>query len=232
MILTVIIPVYNEKKTILKIIKKINKIKISKEIIIIDDCSKDGSRELIKKINRKNIKKIFHSRNQGKGAAIISAKKSQFIRGDIVIIQDADLEYYPEDYKKLIKPIINKKFKVVYGSRVLNKKRYFSKDFSSIFRIFANHVLTIFSNFINKQNLTDAHTCYKVFDKKVFKKINLSEKGFAFCPEITTKLSNNKIIIKEIPIKYKGRNFSEGKKIKFYDGVEAIQTILKYKFLK
>jgi glycosyltransferase involved in cell wall biosynthesis len=230
--LSIIIPVYNEKKTILKIIKKINKIKISKEIIIIDDCSKDGSREIIKKINQKNIKKIFHSKNLGKGAAIISAKKSHFICGDIVIIQDADLEYYPEDYKKLIKPIINEKFKVVYGSRVLNKKRYFSKNFSSIFRIFANHILTIFSNFINNQNLTDAHTCYKVFDKFIFKKISLSEKGFAFCPEITTKLSNKNILIKEIPIRYKGRNFTEGKKIKFSDGLDALFTIIKYKLIK
>ncbi len=227
-----IIPVYNEKKTIIKILRRINKINIFKEIIIIDDFSDDGSREIIKRIKQKNIKKIFHNANFGKGAAIKSAKKNKFITGDIVIIQDADLEYFPEDYKKLIKPITSKKFKVVYGSRVLNKKRYSLKNFSSTFRIFANHVLTMFSNIINQQNLTDAHTCYKVFDYKTFFRINLEEQGFSFCPEITTKLSNKNILIKEIPIKYKGRNFKEGKKIKFRDGLEALFTIIKYKFIK
>lgn len=230
--LSIIIPVYNEKKTIIKILGRINKIKVSKEIIIIDDCSNDGSREIIKKINQKNVKKIFHKKNMGKGAGIISAKRSKLLSGDIVIIQDADLEYFPEDYKKLIKPIINKEYKVIYGSRVLGKQRYSSKNFSSIFRIFANHILTIFSNVLNQQNLTDAHTCYKVFEYKTFNKIKLIEKGFAFCPEITTKLSNKNIKIKEIPIRYKGRSFEEGKKIKFSDGFEALFTILKYKFTK
>jgi glycosyltransferase involved in cell wall biosynthesis len=229
--LSIIIPVYNEKKTIIKILKRINKVNISKQIIIIDDFSNDGTRKIIQEIKQKNVKKIFHNKNLGKGAAIKSAKKSKLVTGDIIIIQDADLEYFPEDYKKLIRPIVKKNFKVVYGSRVLNKKRYSLKNFSSIFRIFANHVLTIFSNIINQQYLTDAHTCYKVFNYKTFYSINLKENGFSFCPEITTKLSNKKVTIKEIPVRYKGRNFKEGKKIKFSDGIDALLTIIKYKII-
>lgn len=227
--LTVLIPCYNEKKTISKIIKQVKKQKIRKQIIVIDDCSNDGTRLILKKKLKKSIDKlILHKRNYGKGASINSAKK--FIKGDIVIIQDADLEYSPKDYLKLIRPIQNKKISVVYGSRVLGKNRYFSNDFSSIFRIFANHILTIISNFLNNQKLTDAHTCYKVFDSKLFKKISLKEKGFSFCPEVTTKISlmNKKII--EIPISYKGRTYFEGKKINFTDGMIALKTLIKYRF--
>ena len=227
--LTVLIPCYNEKKTISKIIKQVKKQKIRKQIIVIDDCSNDGTRLILKKKLKKSIDKlILHKRNYGKGASLNSAKK--FIKGDIVIIQDADLEYSPKDYLKLIRPIQNKKISVVYGSRVLGKNRYFSNDFSSIFRVFANHVLTIISNFLNNQKLTDAHTCYKVFDSKLFKKISLKEKGFSFCPEVTTKISlmNKKII--EIPISYKGRTYFEGKKINFTDGMIALKTLIKYRF--
>ena len=227
--LTVLIPCFNEKKTISKIIKKVKQQKLKKQIIVIDDCSNDGTRTVLKKKLKKNIDKlILHKRNYGKGASINSAKK--FIKGDIVLIQDADLEYSPNDYKKLIKPIQNKKIKVVYGSRVLGKNRYFSNEFSSIFRVFANHILTIISNFFNNQNLTDAHTCYKVFDSKLFKKIRLKEKGFSFCPEVTTKISlmNEKIL--ELPISYKGRTYLEGKKINFMDGFNALKTLIKYRF--
>ena len=173
---------------------------------------------------------IFHKKNYGKGAAINSGKK--FIKGDIVLIQDADLEYYPEDYSKLIKPIIKKKAKVVYGSRVLGKNRYFNNNFNSIFRVFANHLLTIFSNAINNQKLTDAHTCYKVFKTEIFKKIDLYENGFSFCPEVTTKVANLNEKIIEVPIRYKGRTYQEGKKISFKDGVSALKTLIKYRYFK
>jgi len=228
--LTVLIPCYNEKKTISKIIKKIKLQKIRKQIIVIDDYSTDGTRLILKKKLKKSIDRlILNKKNLGKGASINSAKK--FIKGDIVIIQDADLEYSPKDYPRLIRPIQNKKTNIVYGSRVLGKKkRYYSNEFSSNFRVFANHILTIISNFLNNQKLTDAHTCYKVFKSKLFKKINLEEKGFSFCPEVTTKVSlmNEKII--EIPISYKGRTYSEGKKINFMDGIIALKTLIKYRF--
>ena len=230
--LSIIIPCYNEKNTILKIISKILKIKINKEIIIVDDGSTDGTRNIIEsKIKNKCIKKIYHKKNLGKGAAIKSAKK--LVAGNIVIIQDADLEYFPSDYHNLIKPIKAKKANVVYGSRLLGKKKYKLKDnFYAYYRVLGNQILTILSNILNGQKLTDAHTCYKVFDSKIFKKIKLEETDFAFCPEITTKLSsiNEKII--EVPIKYSGRNYKEGKKITLIDGVIALKTIFYYRFIK
>tara|TARA_B100000131_G_scaffold266390_1_gene264301 strand:+ start:155 stop:841 length:687 start_codon:yes stop_codon:yes gene_type:complete len=227
--ITVIIPCYNEIKTISIIIDKVYKQKLKKQIIVVDDYSTDGTRKILKKKLRKKIDKIIlHNKNYGKGAAINSAKK--FIKGNIIIIQDADLEYSPKDFNKLIKPIMDKKYNVVYGSRVLGKNRYFENEFSSIFRVFANHILTIISNILNNQNLTDAHTCYKVFDAKIFKKIKLEEKGFSFCPEVTTKISLLNEKIKEVPISYKGRGYSEGKKINFKDGFIALKTLLKYRF--
>lgn len=226
--LSIIIPVYNEIKTIKKLIFKVVNQQIKDiQIIVVDDFSTDGTREVIKNDLSQFINKIiYHEKNMGKGAAIRSAQK--FVSGDIVIIQDADLEYDPEDYKKLIDPIINKRTSVVYGSRVLNTKRYNSKNFISLHRIFFNHILTIFSNFINRQNLTDAHTCYKVFDSKIFKNIKLSENDFAFCPEITSKISKLKINIIEIGISYTGRSVEEGKKIGIIDGFRAILVLLKY----
>ena len=226
--LSIIIPVYNEIKTIKKLIFKVVNQQIKDiQIIVVDDFSTDGTREVIKNDLSQFINKIiYHEKNMGKGAAIRSAQK--FVSGDIVIIQDADLEYDPEDYKKLIDPIINKRTSVVYGSRVLNTKRYNSKNFISLHRIFFNHILTIFSNFVNRQNLTDAHTCYKVFDSKIFKNIKLSENDFAFCPEITSKISKLKINIIEIGISYTGRSVEEGKKIGIIDGFRAILVLLKY----
>ena len=230
MLISIIIPCYNEKNTILKILKKVKNQKINKQIIVIDDSSTDGTTNILKKnFKKKGFKLISHKKNLGKGAAIKSAKK--FIKGDIVIIQDADLEYDPKDYRKLILPIIKKKTKVVYGSRVLNKKKYSNRNFSSKFRVFANYILTLISNFINSQKLTDAHTCYKVFDAKLFKKIKLQENDFSFCPEITTKVSNLKEKILEVPIKYKGRSYEKGKKIQFKDGFLALKTLFKYKYL-
>ena len=229
-ILTIIVPAYNEKKSISKIIDQINeRIIYTKQIIVIDDFSNDGTRDVIQ--NLSNIDEIvFHQRNMGKGAAIKSA--IPFIKGNIVAIQDADLEYDPEDLNKLAKEILDQKTNVAYGSRVLNKKRYGNNNFISNFRIFGNHVLTILSNLFNGQQLTDAHTCYKVFKREIFLKLNLKENDFAFCPEVNTKISllNEKIL--ELPISYKGRNVQEGKKIRFKDALKALLTIIKYKYLK
>ena len=226
--LSIIIPVFNEKKTIIKLLNKIKKLKkLKKQIIVVDDGSTDGTRKILKN-NRHLINKlIFHNKNTGKGAAIKTATK--FIRGKIVIIQDADLEYYPIDYYKLLN-YIDKGYQVVYGSRVLGRNRYSSKNFSSFMRIFYNHILTILSNILNNQNLTDAHTCYKMFNSNIFKKIKLYENGFSFCPEITTKIALNEIKIKEVPIKYSGRSYHEGKKITYLDGFKAIKTLFKYRF--
>ena len=231
--LSIIIPVYNEIKTIEKILIKIKKIKkIQKQIIIVDDASNDGTTHLLKKLKKKyKIDKILYNlKNMGKGYSIRRAQK--FVSQKFTIIQDADLEYDPKDYQKILDELNKVKFKVVYGSRVLNKNRYKNNNFTSNLRVFANHLLTIMSNIINTQNLTDAHSCYKAFDSKVFKKIKLKENGFSFCPEITTKISNIGLEITEVDISYKGRTYSEGKKISFKDGIDAVLTLIKYKFFR
>ena len=227
--LTIIIPVFNEKKTLPTLLAKILSIQLSKQIIIVDDKSTDGTPKVISKYKKKIHKIIYHKKNKGKGGAIISAQK--FIKGKYVIIQDADLEYDPKDYLKLLDKIKKNSLDVVYGSRVLKKNKIKNiQNFSHRIRIYGNIFLTHISNLINKQNLTDAHTCYKLFRSKIFKKINLKENGFSFCPEVTTKLSLLKINIKEIPISYNGRTYDEGKKIIAFDGVRAIIALLKYRY--
>ncbi len=231
--ISIIIPLYNEEKTIITLLEKIKNIQWlnNKEVIVVDDFSNDNSLKLVENYKGfNNILILKHDKNLGKGAAIKTAQKH--VTGEIVIIQDADLEYDPNDYITLINPILNENFKVVYGSRVINKKRYKAENFTSIYRIFFNHLLTIFSNIINNQNLTDAHTCYKVFATHVFKKIQLEENRFGFCPEITTKISKLKYQIKEVPISYNGRKYSEGKKIGILDGFDAIKSLIIYKYFK
>ena len=228
--LSIIIPAYNEINTLEVLIDKVLKSSnFKKEIILVDDGSDDGTTNLIKEKIKDKVKKvIYHENNLGKGAAIKSAVNE--ITGDIVIIQDADLEYNPENYINLINPILNKECKVVYGSRVLGRSRFKNENFISSFRVIANLFLTILSNFLNSQNLTDAHTCYKVISADVFKNIKLNENDFSFCPEITTKISKLNIQIKEIPIDYNGRSYKDGKKIGLKDGFLAIKTLFKYKF--
>jgi glycosyltransferase involved in cell wall biosynthesis len=229
--LSVIIPCYNEKKTIKKIIDKIFVQKINLEIILVDDGSDDGTVNVIKnyKIDSR-IKIVFHLKNKGKGAAIKSAAK--FITGDLVLIQDADLEYNPKDYKKILDKFKeDKNVKAVYGSRALNNSNYQGKmTLMRIIRIIANRILTLFSNCINSQHLTDAHTCYKSFRAEIFKKINLKENDFSFCAEVNAKLSRMNVNIKEVPISYNGRTIAEGKKIKLIDFFLAIKTTIKYRF--
>jgi len=230
--LSIIIPCYNEIYSIKKIIKKIENLKINSEIIIIDDGSNDGTNNVIRKLKSPIIKKkIFHKKNYGKGMAIISAVK--YIKGDIVVIQDADLEYNPKDLEIMAIYLHQNKLPAVYGSRFLNKNnKKLNKIFLNKVRIYGNIFLTKISNIINKQKLTDAHTCYKMIDAKIFKKLNLKEKGFAFCAEVNTKLSNLKIPILELPIYYKGRGIKQGKKIKFSDFFFAIKAIIYYKLKK
>lgn len=227
-LITIIIPCYNEEKTLSKILDKIiQQKKIKKQIILVDDFSSDNSIKVIKNYLKNIDIFIQHKRNKGKGACIKSAQK--FVKGKVVIIQDADLEYNPNDYRKLIMPIINNNSKVVYGSRVLGKKKKkLKKIFNSPYiRILGNYILTKVSNLINSQNLTDAHTCYKVFNSSVFKKLKLLENDFAFCPEVTSLISKQKIKILEVPIDYKGRSVMEGKKIKFKDAIRAFYVLVK-----
>lgn len=230
--LTIIIPVYNEINSIDILLKKVLETDVQKQIIVVDDYSLDGTREkIIKNFKNKIDNLILHKYNQGKGAAIRSAQ--QYVNGDFVLIQDADLEYDPSQYKIFVEEVFKNNHKILYGSRVLKKKKFESiQNFSHRARIWGNYILTSISNIINKQNLTDAHTCYKMIDAKIFKSIKLEENGFAFCPEINTKISNLGIEIKEIPISYQGRTYKEGKKIKAIDGLEAIKVLIKYKFFK
>jgi glycosyltransferase involved in cell wall biosynthesis len=230
-LVSIVIPVYNEEKYIKDILLKINKIKnINKDIVLVDDGSEDNTKNII--INDcKGLysQKIFLDRNYGKGYAL--RKGFEVAKGDIIIIQDADLEYNPNDYQKLLKPIIEDNKIVVYGSRVLKggfRKRPNSID--TYFRVLANYFLTYLSNLMNNQNLSDAHTCYKVFRSDVFNKIKLKENGFNFCPEFTAKISKLGITIFEVPIDYDGRTHKEGKKISFFDGFRAIYAIIKYNF--
>ena len=230
--LTIIIPVYNEIKSVNILLNKVLNSKVKKQIIVVDDYSTDGSREeIINNFKNKVDRIILHKKNLGKGAAIISAKN--YIDGDFVIIQDGDLEYDPNQYVHFIKEIENKKIDALYGSRVLKKDKYKNiQNFSHKIRIWGNLLLTFISNIINNQNLTDSHTCYKMVRSDIFKKIDFKEKGFAFCPELNTKLSNLNIKIHEIPINYEGRTYQDGKKIKAIDGLSAIKAIIKYKFFE
>lgn len=232
--LTIIVPVFNEKRFVRTLLKKLINLKgLKKQIIVVDDGSSDGTDLILHKEFKKNKqinKIIFHKKNRGKGAAIKTAQK--FIKGEYVAIQDADLEYFPKDLAKIYKFINSKQLDVVYGSRVLNKNKYQNtKNFTHLIRIWGNIFLTFISNIINNQKLTDAHTCYKVFKSNIFKKIELNEKGFAFCPEVTTKLSNMKYKITEIPISYNGRTYGEGKKITSFDGIVALYCLIKYKLI-
>lgn len=226
-LLSVIIPVYNEKRTVLEIIKRIKKVKINKEIILVDDYSKDGTREILKKIKARNIHVLFHDKNYGKGHAIRTGLKK--VSGDMIIIQDADLEYNPADYLKLVKPVIEGKAKVVYGSRNLGKGKH---EKSSLSFYLGGVFLSKLANFLYGTRITDEATCYKLFRNDVIKNLNLKCEKFEFCPEVTAKIARRRIPIIEIPISYHPRNIKEGKKIRWADGVEAIWTLIKYRFVK
>ncbi|GGD56284.1 glycosyl transferase [Emticicia aquatilis] len=225
MLLSVLIPAYNEVHNIQNILNKIGEVNIPKEIIVVDDGSTDGTRELLNTLKSDTIKVVFHEKNQGKGGAIRTAIEHS--KGDIIIIQDADLEYDPQDYYKLIPVIESGKEKVVYGSRFLNKQNKHS--YFSFF--LGGQVVTWITNILYFQNLTDEPTCYKVFDAKLLKSIKLNCTGFEFCPEVTAKIAKLGYKIPEVPISYYPRSISEGKKINWKDGVEAIWVLFKYRFV-
>jgi glycosyltransferase involved in cell wall biosynthesis len=230
--LSIIIPCYNEKSTISFILKKVTEsLKeyqiLNYEIIIVDDCSNDGTKELLSNLihdDKTNI--YFHEKNLGKGAAIQTALK--YISGDITIIQDADLEYDPYDYNKLLTPFFETNADVVYGSRFLGGGKYIRIHF--FWHYLANKILTFICNLFINLNLTDMETGYKVFRSSVLKNISLKEKTFAFEPEITIKLSKKKCKFYEVPITYNGRSYEEGKKIGLKDAFIAVKAIFLYSF--
>lgn len=226
--LSIIIPVFNEKTTIESVIESVNNTKIDllKEIIIVDDCSSDGTKEILRRMNDKSIKIFFHQKNMGKGAAIRTGLKNA--TGDILLIQDADLEYEPSEYKKLLKPIIDDKTKVVYGSRVEAIRRNI-KNMNKLHYI-GNLLLTFATNILYGAKITDMETGYKVFRKEVIENINIRARRFDFEPEITAKILKNGYKIFEVPIEFKARKFKEGKKITWIDGVKAIYYLVKYRF--
>ena len=226
--LSVLIPCYNEINTIEEVIKKVRKSSIeSIQIIIIDDCSTDGTRDFLKSLNDESIQIIYSSRNEGKGSAI--SKGIERALGKITIIQDADLEYDPSEYKKIIDPILLDKADVVYGSRFKGAQPHRVVYF---WHRLGNGLLTLLSNILTDINLTDMETCYKAFRTEILKSVQIQEKRFGFEPEITAKVVKMKCRIYEVGISYFGRTYDEGKKIGWKDGVKAIWCIFKYNLWK
>lgn len=223
--LSIVIPVYNEKDTILEVLDRVRQVDLPKEMIVVDDCSTDGTRELLESLPAESeLQVVFQPENKGKGAAL--RRGFSAVSGDIVVIQDADLEYDPAEYPSLIEPILANKADVVYGSRFLGGPHRVLFFWHSL----GNRILTTLSNMLTDLNLTDMETCYKVFRAEILEKITLRENRFGFEPEFTAKVSKRKYRIFEVPISYSGRDYSEGKKIGWKDGVAALYFIFKYRF--
>jgi glycosyltransferase involved in cell wall biosynthesis len=223
--ISVVMPVYNEVDTIEEIISRVKSAAMDKEIIVVDDFSTDGTRERLEENiqGQDNLKVLYHDRNKGKGAALRTGFAS--LTGDVVIIQDADLEYDPIDYPRLLEPIIDGRADVVYGSRFLggpHRVLFF-------WHYVGNKLLTLLSNALTNLNLTDIETCYKVFRSKILKDIDFKSNRFGFEPEFTAKVAKMKLRIYEVPISYSGRTYSEGKKITWKDGLMALFQMIWYR---
>lgn len=224
--LSVIIPVYNERafiKKALGAVLKANIGKLQKEVVIVDDGSKDGTTQILKTIKNSKVRIFFQKKNQGKGAAIRRGLKE--VTGDIVVIQDADLEYNPKEYPLMLQPILDKKADVVFGSRFLGDRPHRVLNY---WHMVGNHFLTQVSNMMTNLNLTDMETGYKMFTRKVANKLDLRENRFGLEPEFTAKIARMKCRVYEVGISYFGRNYDQGKKINWKDGVQAVACILKY----
>jgi len=229
-ILSIVIPVYNEKETIREIHRRVLETPLpgglGKEIVYVDDFSTDGTREILKDTlgGKDGIRVLFHDRNRGKGAALRTGIAQT--TGDFVLIQDADLEYDPQDYPKLLAPLLDGRADVVYGSRFIGGE---SRRVLYYWHSVGNRFLTTLSNMFTNVNLTDMETCYKVFRGEIVRKIRIEEDRFGFEPEITSKVSRLRCRIYEVGIGYSGRTYAEGKKINWKDGVRAVWCILKYR---
>lgn len=223
-VLSIVIPCYNEENNIVTLVQKVLESPIeNKEIIVVDDCSKDGTKKVLEEQIKPLVSKVlYHDVNGGKGAALRTG--FQAATGDVVIIQDADLEYDPMEYPKVVNPIFQGKATVVYGSRFLKQKR---KGYLA--NRLANWGLTTFSNIFTHQKLTDMETCYKAFKREVIQSVDIVENRFGFEPEITAKISKMKIKIHEVPISYHPRTNKDGKKIGFKDGLRALYVIWRYR---
>jgi glycosyltransferase involved in cell wall biosynthesis len=225
--ISIVIPVYNEEKTLQSIVEAVQSVNLSltKEIVLIDDASQDGTRQIMEQLPDNNIIRVFHTKNQGKGAALRSGFAAA--TGDIILIQDADLEYDPAEYPKLLQPILIGKADVVYGSRFIGSEAHRVLYF---WHMMGNRFLTLLSNMLTNLNLTDMETCYKVFRREVIQHITIEEDRFGFEPEITAKVAKTGCRIYEVGISYSGRTYSEGKKIGIKDGFRAVYCIIKYRF--
>jgi glycosyltransferase involved in cell wall biosynthesis len=225
--LSVIMPVYNERPTIETIIERVEEVGLAEEIIIVDDGSTDGTRDVLSELADRDekINLILHDTNQGKGAAVRTGIKAA--KSELVLIQDADLEYDPRDYSALIKPIDEGLADVVYGSRFLGAPR----RVTMFWHMVANKLLTLMTNLLYNSILTDMETCYKLFKREIIKDIPLRSKRFEFEPEITAKLLKRKVRIFEVPITFNPREYEEGKKIGLSDAFEAVWALIKYRFV-
>jgi glycosyltransferase involved in cell wall biosynthesis len=225
--LSVVIPVYNEKQWIGEIVRRVQAVPIPKEILLVDDCSKDGTRDLLPQLEKQydNVRVFYQPRNQGKGAAL--REGFRHATGDVVIVQDADLEYDPAEYPRLIQPIVDNRADVVYGSRFIGESHRVLYYWHSV----ANKMLTMLSNMFTNLNLTDMETCYKVFRREVIQSLNLRSNRFGFEPEVTAKIAKKRTPawrIYEVPISYSGRTYEEGKKIRLRDAFNAAWCIVRY----
>lgn len=227
-ILSVVMPVYNEKDTVLKIMDKVLRLDIVKELIVIDDGSTDGTTQLLKNSRFESRVKIFyHNKNMGKGAALRTGFK--YISGDVVVVQDADLEYDPNELRDMLKPIEEGMADAVYGSRLSGGR---PQRVYLFWHRLGNDFLTFLTNFLYNSTLTDMETCYKMFKKDVIENVTLRSNGFSIEPELTAKILKDKSLrVYELPISYYGRSYAEGKKISWRQGLSALATLIKYRFI-
>ena len=217
-------PVHNEVNTIREALRQVQEVDLGKEIIIVDDHSSDGTRAILAQMTDDEVKVVYHDQNTGKGAAIQTAL--QYVTGDIIIIQDGDLEYNPTDYHKLIEPIVEGRASVVYGSRFLGEITNMH-----FLNYVANKILALTASLLFLNWITDEGTCYKVFKADLLKGLDLKCTGFGFCPEVTAKVRKRGYKIVEVPISYRGRSDEEGKKIRWQDGLEAFLNLIKYRLV-